>query len=210
MNSSVYLRKKLAQMPKTIGFQNGQDASQVTLKNQARAQQITDTSVAPLSIPVSFSKNGGSVANILQTSQQTCTPTDQSCSSGYQTVVSGRSNVDTAATKILSAQHCAICSDAPSSAPYSVTIPCGIFINPIAYNAPPQNINDGTATSTIDPTIPTPGTKPAALQCCGKDMSQLYRDNSELIADQGRQLSIRTAYNLPAKLQGLRGPVVGR
>jgi hypothetical protein len=51
---------------------------------------------------------------------------------------------------------------------------------------------------------------PGNTVCCTKDMSQLFRDNKELIAEQGRQLSLRNSYNLPNKLQGLRGPVVRR
>lgn len=211
MNQAVYLRKKLAQQSRIIGFQNGQDASMVTLKNQARAHQPTSafTSTPSLGVPTQFSKIGGTVANVLEATQQTSSPTDQTCASGYSGVASGKGNIDNAANKVLSAQHCAVCSDAPSSEPYQITIPCGIFINPIAYNAPPQNVNNGTATSTIDPTIPTPGTKPEGV-CCDGDPSQLYRNNNELIADQGRQLALRTQYNLPSKLQGLRGPVVTR
>lgn len=205
MNQAVYLRKKMAQQSRIIGFQNGQDASQVTLKNQARAQTV-NTAVA---VATSFSKIGGTVANNMEATQQTSSPTDQTCASGYSGVTNAKTTVDTAATKVLSAQHCAVCSDAPSSEPYQITIPCGIFINPIAYNAPPQNVNNGTATNTIDPTLPTPGTKPEGV-CCVGDPSQLYRNNSELIADQGRQLALRTQYNLPSKLQGLRGPIINR
>lgn len=220
MNHQVYLRKKMMQQSRIIGFQNGQDASMVTLKNQARAQTV-DTAVA---VATSFSKIGGTVANVMEATQQTSSPTDQTCASGYSGVTNAKTNVDTAAAKVLSAQHCAVCSDAPSSEPYQITIPCGIFINPVAYSAPPQSLNAGTANATITPSaavinpttgavtfVPTtsPGTAPEGV-CCDGDPSQLYRNNNELIADEGRQLAIRRAYNLPSKLQGLRGPVVNR
>ena len=224
MNHQVYLRKKMAQQSRIIGFQNGQDASMVTMKNQARAQQPTQafTNNTPLAVPTQFSKIGGTVGNIMEATQQTSSPTDQLCDSGYNGVVSGKKNIDNAASKVLSAQHCAICSDAPSSEPYTIVIPCGIFINPVAYSAPPQNLNAGTATATITPSaaiidgssvtfVPTtsPGTAPEKV-CCIGDPSQLYRNNDELVADEGRQLAIRRAYNLPSKLQGLRGPIVIR
>lgn len=220
MNHQVYLRKKMAQQSRIIGFQNGQDASMVTLKNQARAQTV-NTAVP---VETNFSKIGGTVANVMEATQQTSSPTDQTCASGYTGVANGKTNVDTAASRVLGAAHCAVCSDAPSSEPYNIVIPCGIFINPVAYSAPPQNLNAGTANATItpsagviDPTtgavtfVPTtsPGSAPEAV-CCDGDPSQLYRNNSELIADQGRQLALRTQYNLPSKLQGLRGPIVSR
>jgi len=230
MNHQVYLRKKMAQQSRIIGFQNGQDASMVTMKNQARAQQPAQafTNNTPLAVPTQFSKIGGTVGNIMEATQQTSSPTDQLCDSGYKGVVSGKTNIDTAASKVLSAQHCAICSDAPSSEPYQTVIPCGIFINPLAYSAPPESLNAGTATATVTPSaaiidgsgssvtfVPTtsPGSAPGTTHekvCCIGDPSQLYRNNDELVADEGRQLAIRRAYNLPSKLQGLRGPIVNR
>lgn len=226
MNHQVYLRKKMAQQSRIIGFQNGQDASMVTMKNQARAQQPTQPfdNNTPLAVPTQFSKIGGTIANNMEATQQTSSPTDQLCDSGYKGVVSGKKNMDNAASKVLSAQHCAICSDAPSSEPYQTVIPCGIFINPVAYSAPPENLKGGAATATLEPSaavinpttgavtfVPTtsPGTAPEKV-CCIGDPSQLYRNNDELVADEGRQLAIRRAYNLPSKLQGLRGPIVYR
>jgi len=198
MNCSQYTRKILQTQSRVIGFQNGQDASQVTLKNQARAITV------PIPIPVetTFSKIGGTVANTMQATQQTCSPTSQTCSSGYHGVSMGNNTANASANLIGAKQGCAVCSDAPSSEPYQVVIPCGVFVNPVAYNT------DDSAT--VEPTIPTPGTRPAALRPCMKDTGQLYRDNSELIADQGRQLDLRRQFGLPSKLQGLRGPVVNR
>lgn len=186
---------------KTIGFQNGQDASQVTLKNQAKAQTVN----VPVAVATSFSKIGGTVGNITELRQQNCSPTEQTCSTGYQGVSYAIGNADMAGNLIGSKQHCAVCSDAPSSAPYSVTIPCGIFIDPESYNP----VIPGT-TTTVPPSFPTAGNAPGKTICCSKDTSQLFRNNSELIADQGRQLNLRRNYNLPNKLQGLRGPIVNR
>ncbi len=45
-------------------------------------------------------------------------------------------------------------------------------------------------------------------QTCLLSPGIIYSDPSELIADQGRQADLRTRYNLPNKLQGLRGPVM--
>jgi hypothetical protein len=198
MNCGVYMRKLQAGRTTTIGFQNGQDASQVTLKNQAKAQGVK----IPVPVATNFSKIGGSVANIMEATQQTSSPTDASCTGGYKGVSYGLGNADMQANIIGAAQHCAVCSDAPSSEPYSIVLPCTPFIDPISYNP------NGT---TVDPSKPTPGTKPQALACTtSKDMGVIYTDNSELVADQGRQLLLRRQYNLPSKLQSLRGPIVNR
>lgn len=198
MNSSQYIRKILKEQTKTIGFQNGQDASQVTLKRQALANTVH----IPVPVATSFSRIGGTVANNMEASQQNSSPTSQTCATGYKGVSSGIATADTAANLIGAKQYCAVSSDSPSHTPYNIVLPCGTFTNPVAYNT------DDSAT--IDPTTTTPGSKPAALKCCQKDMSQLYRDNSELIADQGRQLAIRRQYGGAPKLQGLRGPIISR
>ena len=175
MNYAEYLRKQTKNQQKIVGFQNGQDASQVTYKAAARAQQRTTGLVA-----TSSSKIGGSVANILQASSSSPT-----CSSGYSGVADGTPNADKTANVMGSAVHCAVCSDAPSSEPYMVIVPC-VTTTPPVYNAP------------------------GVIKCCKKDYSQLFRDNSELVREQGKQLTLRNQYNLPNKLQGLRGPVVNR
>ena len=198
MNCGVYMRKLQSGRSKTIGFQNGQDASQVTLKNQAKAQTV------PIAVPVStsFSKIGGTVGNIMEATQQTCSPTDATCATGYRGVSYGLGNADKQLNLIGAKQHCAVASDAPSSQPYAITLPCKIFIDPISYNP------NGT---TVDPSQPTPGTKPEAVPCSSsRDMSIIYTDNSALIADQGRQLNLRKQYGLPSKLDSLRGPIVNR
>ena len=96
----------------------------------------------------------------------------------------------------------AVCADPPSSEPYHLVLPCCPFIDPISYNP------DATA---VDPTTATPGSKPQAVPCkTSKDMSILYTDNSELVANEARQFDIRKQYGLPNKLTGLRGPIVNR
>jgi hypothetical protein len=217
MNYAVYMRRQQARISNVVGFQNGQDASQVTLKNQALAHQPRSaavTSVAnPSAVPTNFSQIGGPIGNIMEASQQNNTPTNAVCSSGYRSVASGLSNVDTAASLIGSAQACALRQfSSISSAPYTTTIPCGIFIDPLRYNPEPDS---GWPTAAITNEPPpdrlTAGNKPGSVKCCTKDMSVLYTDNAELVRDQGRQSAIRQQYNLPTKLQGLRGPVaVGR
>jgi hypothetical protein len=185
MNSSDYLRRKLKNRTTTIGFQNGQDSSLQTMKVQARATSVLGANA----VATNQSKIGGSIGNIMDTNGVTNVPTEV-CASGYASV-SGNGQTggylirDSTANRIIGAQGCAVCSDAPSSAPFNIVLPC---VEPLedVKNAPGNTV------------------------CCTKDMSQLFRDNTELIAEQGRQLSLRNSYNLPNKLQGLRGPVVRR
>jgi hypothetical protein len=208
MNYGEYMRRKNRLLSKTIGFQNGQDASQVTLKAQARAATV-ETSVA---VKTSFSKLGGSIGNIGEKNQSTNVPTAEVCSGGAVGVAYGENNRDATGSVVAAAQHCAVCSDAPSSAPYNIVIKlpvtpvydsngnflyneqrdCGVYVD---YNPTLAAYN-------------TYGIVPGGQTCCSKDTSQLYRNNSELIADQGRQEAQRRKYNLPNKLQGLRGPVI--
>jgi hypothetical protein len=186
MNYSQYMRKVAANQSRTIGFQNGQDASMVTLKAQARAQQTrtaaTDNSI-PYSAVTSFSQVGGTVGNIMENSIQNSSPSNAVCATGYRGTSSGTATVDKTNSVLQSAQHCAVCSDAPSSEPYTVVIPCGIFIDP------PQNA-------------------PGVTKCCTKDPGVLFSNNSELVSDEARQGNFRKDFGLPNKLQGLRGPIV--
>jgi hypothetical protein len=178
MNYAQYMRKIAASQSKITGYQNGQDSSLQTHKVQARAQSVK----TPAIVETTFSKPGGSVANILQTSQQTSSPTDQVCASGYRSVSDGRQTTDATASVLGAKVHCAVCST-DSPVPYATVIPCGVFINP-------------------------PSNAPGQVKCCTKDMSVLYTNNTEQIQNQARQANIRTQYNLPSKLQGLRGPVI--
>ena len=196
MNCGVYLRKLQAGRKNVIGFQNGQDASQVTLKNQAKAQSVNVAGT----VPTSFSRIDGPVSITEPSQQNSSSP---SCAGGYQGFVNGFKNMNTSVGRIVGpAQHCAVCADAPSSEPYKVVLPCRPFINPIAYNP------DAT---TIDPLTTTPGTKPEKISCTtSRNMGIVNTDKSELVADQVRQMRIRTQYNLPSRLTSLRGPLVNR
>jgi hypothetical protein len=180
MNYAEYLRKKERAASKIIGFQNGQDASQVTFKNKAWASApqppVTSSTSFNGGVATNFSKPGGSVANVNQIDTY---PTN---GLGVVGVANGLSNIDTASLLLQNAQYAALSTMALSSAPYNVVIPCSPILSTIT-NAP------------------------GVTKCCSKDTSQLYRNNSELVANQGRQAALRTYYNLPSKLQGLRGPV---
>jgi hypothetical protein len=181
MNSSDHLRRKLKNRTTTIGFQNGQDSSLQTMKVQARATKaVGATAVAT---------NASKISSYISPYGVTNVPTEV-CSSGYSSV-SGNGQTggylirDSTTNRIIGAQGCAVCSDAPSSAPYNIVLSC------------------------VEP-LPDIKNAPGNTVCCGKDMGQLYRNNNELVADQARQLSLRRSYNLPSKLQGLRGPIVNR
>jgi hypothetical protein len=176
MNYAEYLRKQTKAQSKIIGFKNGQDASAVTYKSQALAS--SSTNFTP--IATTQSKIGGSIANIAVPS----VPTDGT-RGAYVGVANGLTNADRSAALIGAAIKCAACSDAPSSAPYTVVVPCVTFLEPVK-NAPGET------------------------QCCTKDYSQLFRDNNEITRQQGLQLGLRNKFNLPNKLQGLRGPVLNR
>jgi hypothetical protein len=154
------------------------------MKVQARATK----SLGATAVATNSSKIGGSIGNV-STYGVSNVPTEV-CNSGYVSVAGSTQTGgylirDATANRIIGAQACAVCSDAPSSAPYNIVLPC---VEPLA------DIKNA----------------PGNMDCCGKDMGQLYRNNTELVADQGRQLALRTGYNLPNKLQGLRGPVVRR
>jgi len=192
MNYAEYMRKMTKTQSQIIGFQNGQDASLVTLKAQARAQiprQALTTAEPPSLTVTRFSHIGGTVANIMEPNHQTNVPTN--CSSGYNGISDGRVNADTTGNLIGTAQHAAVCSDAPSSEPYNIVIPCGTFIRP--YDRNPEDHPSQYKTNS---------------DWCAKDTSQVFRNNSELVADQGRHSDLRARFGLPSKLDGLRGPVV--
>jgi hypothetical protein len=179
MNYAEYLRRQSKNQSKIIGFQNGQDASQVTYKAAAHALAKTNT----VGVATSFSQIGGSIASITQPTQSTTSPNATVCASGYRGVANGLANADTTAAVLGAAVHCAVCSDAPSSAPYATVVPCV---------APLEDIKNA----------------PGVTKCCKKDYSQLFRNNSEITRQQGLQAELRIRHNLPNKLQGLRGPIV--
>ncbi len=175
------MRKIAAQQPKYIGFQNGQDSSLYTHNLQARASSVK----TPVAVETSFSRIGGTVANILRTSQQTASPTNAVCPTGYRGVSNGTATTDATASVIGAAANCAVCSDTSSGNPQGVTIPCGIFINP------PSN---------------APGTSTA--RCCENDPGIKFTNTAELIRQDGQQATLRQSFGLPSKLQGLRGPII--
>ncbi len=79
------MRKVAANQQRIIPFQNGQDASMVTLKAQAKAT----SRVVPEPVPTQFSQVGGTVGNIMEQNQQNSSPTNHVCSSGYQGTAGG-------------------------------------------------------------------------------------------------------------------------
>jgi hypothetical protein len=187
MNYAEYLRRKTNNQEKIIGFQNGQDASQVTYKAGARVQAKINT----VGVATSYSQIGGSIASVTQTTQSTNSPIDSTCSRGYSGVANGLANADATALVMGAAVGCAVCSDARSSAPYTTVIPC---VAPV-FGAAPLYKDSGV-------------NAPGVTKCSKKDYSQLFRDNSEITRQQGLQSALRIRHNLPNKLQGLRGPVV--
>ena len=213
MNYAAYMRKIQSGHTTTIGFQNGQDASLVTMKRQARAQTVTH--LTPLTpVPTNFSKIGGTVGNIMEATQQTASPTDQTCVTGYKGFTCGTRTADMTANLIGAKQNCAVCSDAPSSAPYNIVLPCKPFIDPNSYDPNPKDRNPSSSSNiawTNPPTYPTAGNAPGVTVCCADDPSQLTRINPALdalrVTNQGKQADLRTRFNLPPKLDSLRGPV---
>jgi hypothetical protein len=216
MNYAAYQRQKANNSMKIIGFKAGQDASQVTLKAQARASIVDLTGVGSnytmvrngnsskpsiTGIPTSFSAVGGTVANIMHGTPRTSNPTtaeaaaseaaSAACMGGYSGVsgnlgqTGGYKIADGTQNILLSAQGAAVCSDAPSSAPYVTIIPC---------------------VSTLSTMVQIP--LPPQSKCCVKDMGRLFIDNKDVVKDQGLAAGLRRANNLPNKLQGLRGPLM--
>ena len=162
MNYGEYMRKKEQSLAKRIGYQTAQDASQVTLKNQALATSVTLTSF--LSTNVGFT----GVPLTTETSDLSC-----------KRISNGLKNADTRQNLIGYAQMTTL---SQNISPRTTDIPCKLVLSTIT-NSP-----------STQPCILSPGI--------------IYSNPSELIADQGRQADLRTRYNLPNKLQGLRGPVM--
>ena len=167
MNYGEYMRRKDKERSKLIGFQNVQDASQVTLKNQALATTVTLTTL------LSTNKTFTAVPFTTQTSE---TSDGGSCIR----VCNGSKNVDTRQNLIGYAQMATISQNIQ---PRTTLLPCATML-PIITNAP------------------------STQSCCTDDTGQIFRNPTELIANQALQSQLRTQYKLPNKLQGLRGPVV--
>jgi hypothetical protein len=167
MNYGEYMRRKERSLSKVIGFQNGQDASQVTLKRQALATTFTTTSF--LSSYTGYTGNG--FVGVPLTTQ---TSDPNSCAR----VSNGLKNADTRQNLLGYAQMATL---SQNQAPSVTVLPCIPQLSTIT-NAPSSQ-----------PCLLSPGI--------------IFSDPTELIADQGRQAALRTQYNLPSKLQSLRGPV---
>lgn len=93
-------------------------------------------------------------------------------------VAGGTRNVDTTQNILGYAQMAAV---SQNIAPAVTVLPCTTLISNVA-NAP-------------------------STKTCGVSPGIIFTNPTELIADQGRQAAYRTKYNLPSKLEGLRGPV---
>lgn len=188
------MRKVQAGQTRVIGSQTCQDASLVTLKAQARAasvktvpQTVQANGQLALGVATNFSKAGGGIGNTLEPVQTGGGLQISARTSGGVVGVSGVGPTTVAesgsASLIAAAQNAAICADVIK--PYQTVIPCGLWIDP------PQNA-------------------PGVMRCSSKDMSKVYTDKSEFVANQGRQLALRAGYGLPNKLEGLRGAVAAQ
>lgn len=162
MNYGEYMRRKERSQPMILGVQSGQDASQVTRRNQALQTTFT---------PTSFLSSSAGFTGVPLTTQ---TSDPKSCLS----VSNGLKNADTRQNLIGYAEMAALCIN---QSPAAIVLPCMTELSTVT-NAP-----------TTQPCLLSPGI--------------IYSNPTELIADQGRQAAIRTQYNLPNKLQSLRGPV---
>jgi hypothetical protein len=168
MNYGEYMRKKERSLTKVIGLQRGQDASQVTLKNQILNTTYTTTSF--ISTYTGYTGNGfvGVPLTIGTSDANSC-----------KRVSNGLKNADARQNLIGYAQMATV---SQNQTPNVTILPCMNELSTIK-NAPSSQ-----------PCLLSPGI--------------IFSDPTELIADQGRQASLRTQYKLPNKLQGLRGPVV--
>ena len=141
----------------------------MTLKSQAFANSVK----TPVAVETSFSKIGGTIANVTEATQQNSSPTAQTCASGYVGVSQGFQTTDTAGSLIGNAQFCALSNAVNASAtPYQVEIPC-------ASNLPLAN----PYTSTVGATV-----------CCQKDMGILFSNPAELIAVSGQAEALRQRF----------------
>jgi hypothetical protein len=168
MNYGEYMRKKEQSLSKVIGFQQPQDASQVTLRNQAIATTLTVSSYIS-------SHSGFTGVGFTGVPFSTRTSDPDSC----VRVSNGLKNSDPRQNMIGYAQMATL---SLNTTPNVTVLPCKTVLSTIT-NAPSSQ-----------PCLLSPGI--------------IFSDPSELIADQGRQADLRTKYNLPNKLQGLRGPVM--
>jgi len=192
MNYAAYYRQKEKGAKRIIGYNNGQDASQVTYAKQAMANApvpaFNTASTIRGSVATNFSQIGGSIANILELSQQNNSPIGPSCSNGVQGVMNGLKNIDTAGLLIGNKQYAALNQTICSPSLYATVIPCSPYYDP-------QVTMSTMSGSNIN--INAPGVQKCP---CTTDGSQLYRNNTELIKNQGLQETINLKYNLPKRI----------
>jgi len=206
MNYAEYMRKQERNRQKIITTKFGRDASDITLKNKAIATSVTHQSYfnqinSNISLPQPFvTKITASKADPFQN-----TNTDgslrgflNSSNAGIVAFAGGKNNVDTTNSLIQSAQFAAYSN---------VYGPTGII--PVTTTVIPCRLS--TIVTSQASTIGIIPGQPKILRTSGPGFPSpgiIFTNPKELIADQGRQASIRTSYNLPSKLNSLRGPIV--
>ena len=208
MNYGEYMRKQEKNRQKIIVTNGGRDASDVTFKNQAIATSVTHTTYLD---KLNAAQGGLPIAFVTETSpsrSDSFQNTDSSASingilsntnSGVLTIAGGRKNVDMTNTLIQSAQFGAY------SNVYGITN--GFF--PVTSTIIPCALSN-IVTSQQSTIGITPGT-PQLLRTSGPGFASpgiIFSNPSELIANQGKQATIRTSYNLQSKLTSLRGTII--
>lgn len=206
MNYAEYMRKQERNRQKIIINKFGRDASDVTIKNQAIATSVThrsyfDVMNSNTSLPQPFvTQVSPSKSDPFQNTASAASIVGflGSSNAGVVGFAGGKNNVDTANTLIQSAQFAAYSNVyGPSgSIPLTTTvIPCSL----------------STIVTSQASTIGTVPGQPQLLRTSGPGFASpgiIFANPSELIANQGRNASIRTSYNLPSKLDSLRGPIL--
>jgi hypothetical protein len=210
MNYGEYMRKQEKNRQKIIISKSGLDASDITLKNQALATTVTHQTYFST---INAASGSGPAPIPFVTSINTVGPnfkqnTDgepafivkgTTSSVGYVGAASGANTVDRTNSLIQSAQFAAM-SNINGLAGFktpiiSTIIPCYLS-TVVTSQISTLGITPGQAQilRSSGPGFPSPGI--------------IFSNPSELIKNQGSNALIRTKYNLPSKLSGLRGPVM--
>jgi hypothetical protein len=210
MNYGEYMRKQAKNSEKIIINKSGLDASDVILRNQALATTITpqtyfssiDASSGKTAAPIPFVTSvTTSGPNLKQNTDSQLPSIARGTTSlvGYIGAASGANTVDRTNSLIQSAQFAAM-SNINGSVGFtrpiiSTIIPCSLSTI-VTAQISTLGITPGEAQilRSSGPGFPSPGI--------------IFSDPSELIRNQASNASIRTRYNLPSKLSGLRGPIV--
>jgi len=152
-------------------------------KNNADASQVTLINQAKAQtgkIPTPIETNFSHIGGSIGNIMKTRETSPTVCNSGYKGVTWGMENADRQANITGRKQHCQICRDDPQP----IKIPCQPYVSPV---------------------LPTT----APLKCCAKT-GIIFVNKDPLIANEVLTSDLRKRYNLPNKLQGLRGPIVIR